>query len=529
MGIKTKRIKQIIVIFLFIVALLFPWANKYIHIFENGINYENRALTNKPEFTFETIDSFPKQYDRYYNDQFGMRNFLNNSISMVYFELFKYSLNPKEVVIGKNGKAFRNRNLQYYYFDRKHLTPEEKEAIRNELSSRALYYNKLNIKYVWVFIPTKGAIYENELPKYFKGKRDSVTITDEFVEILKSIPSISIIELEEYLKTKKDEENIFYKTDHHWNGHGAILAYQNIIEQLNNKDNSIGLPYKRNEFNISRNEFTGNLSGMLGYISKKELSVNYEPKEHCPMVTGFKNKSYPVEYGFYAEEYFIGARTEQKHKKKALFIRDSFTYPMLVALSMHFRESIFLWDAWKFGFNQHIIENEKPDYVIHLISDGMLMPFAQRCMINSKTITSSFETEYTSDTILSNEEIQFAFNAHNRKNITSFSGDYSLQLDKNDSKNAIIRLDREVNIKQVFVKLFKKPLNSKISIYCKIPELGYEEEMAIEKEIEKKDWQQVEANFILPPNHKHNKIWLYVEWKGGDRVFVDDMSIEIKK
>ena len=76
--------------------------------------------------------------------------------------------------------------------------------------------------------------------------------------------SIKIVRLKESLLEKKKEEQVFFKTDTHWNEIGAYTAYKTIIENMNKWGILKNLPVSVTFEDAQRK---GEFSAMLGNIN----------------------------------------------------------------------------------------------------------------------------------------------------------------------------------------------------------------------------------------------------------------------
>ena len=69
-------------------------------------NYENRNMTERPVFSISGIDTYPIQYEAYYNDNFPFRSKLITANSRISYQIFNEGIGS--TVIGKNGWLFYN-------------------------------------------------------------------------------------------------------------------------------------------------------------------------------------------------------------------------------------------------------------------------------------------------------------------------------------------------------------------------------------------------------------------------------------
>lgn len=101
-----KRIKQKIWIVSFFLIILFP---SIIYLFVRGErdeeNRENRNENEKPIFSPDNMETYPSDYEAYYNDHIPFRNTLIKMNSYLDYYVFHESPN-QDVVVGKDGWLF---------------------------------------------------------------------------------------------------------------------------------------------------------------------------------------------------------------------------------------------------------------------------------------------------------------------------------------------------------------------------------------------------------------------------------------
>ena len=211
---KKKRYPLTIMILSFI-SIIF-----IIDIFNNDLyfsDYENRTLAQKPEFYYSDFlnGRFSKNYDRYINDQFLLRNTWINLKSRT------------ELLLGK----VENNNIIYgkedFLFDKvEKIGNKSLEKNLNSIKSFTDKYIDRNISFM--IIPSSFTIYEDLLP-------NGIKLIDEesyIKEIYSNFDSTNNIELVDLFREKKNEY-IYYKTDHHWTSYGAYLAYKEFSQHNN--------------------------------------------------------------------------------------------------------------------------------------------------------------------------------------------------------------------------------------------------------------------------------------------------------
>lgn len=213
-NIKKYPISFSLIIIIFFISLI-DIANKDLQF----SIFENRSLAQKPQFYYDDFKSgrYFKNYERYINDQFLLRNTWTNIKSFSEFTLMK-----KE----NNGILYGKKD---FLFDKFNSVNEENlskniNTLKSFISSSNSYFNIM-------IIPESFSIYKELLP-YGANLIDEIkyidNINDEFNK-LNNAKSINIINT----LFENKEKYIYYKTDHHWTSLGAYLAYIEFTSKKN--------------------------------------------------------------------------------------------------------------------------------------------------------------------------------------------------------------------------------------------------------------------------------------------------------
>ena len=196
------------------------------NISKNDISsQENRFFSQCPSLITEEkkINSdFGINFEEYFNDRFGLRK---NLINMYSYVLFLIS----------------NRNENGYY-DKKTLTTYPDWCFRHcdikiiKENFKFLYeFNdfceKNNIKLYTLIVPNKADIYTTKFNYY----RDEY-IHKEFLDYIKDIQKENKIKIiypyNEMKKEAKNDNLLYFKTDHHWTDDGAYIAYLALMNYI---------------------------------------------------------------------------------------------------------------------------------------------------------------------------------------------------------------------------------------------------------------------------------------------------------
>lgn len=175
-------------------------------------NYENRSLAMKPKFYYSDFKNgrFFKNYERYINDQFLLRNKWINIKSASEFLLGKKENN--DIIYGKN----------HYLFDK--FEKVDEENLNKNITTLKNFINLSKSSVNLMIIPESFTIYKDYLP-YGIDLVDEENYINNIYSEFNKLNNVNTIDILETLNNNRNEY-IFYKTDHHWTSLGAYLAYK---------------------------------------------------------------------------------------------------------------------------------------------------------------------------------------------------------------------------------------------------------------------------------------------------------------
>jgi alginate O-acetyltransferase complex protein AlgJ len=299
-----------------------------------------------------------KEFKDYYTENFGFKTSLANS----YLNLKTSTLNevalPDRVVIGRNNWFF----LGNYYNNTLNdalgwstIKDYQVNNILNKLNNINDYLSSKNIAFYVVVAPNKNNIYNENLP--FHTKKGS-TVLQQFKSNLKNSKDLKFIDLSESLKRKKSINNLYIKSDTHWNELGAYYGYSEIIAEIK-KDIDVPLvPLSAYEVVDTFQQF--DLTNMINY---KFIDIKIELEKIEPT----KAKSIRPDKNIY--RHYINPE-----KDKVLVLhRDSFANALTQFFNESFGESYYLKN---YKLNKELIEKVKPDLVIFEIVERNLINWA---------------------------------------------------------------------------------------------------------------------------------------------------------
>jgi alginate O-acetyltransferase complex protein AlgJ len=344
--------------------------NNTLHIFSDNPSTEKRDLAVCPSF-FKPKESSIKDYfasfatvhtdfEKCFGDNFSFRNKVIKWMNLGRLIAFdKPSLG--NVTKGSNDWFFYNNKE---YIDQvqgmRQYSDVERSKIKQNLQLRKDYFQKNNIEYQVIIVPSKLTIY----PEYFGSmvKVSSDTLVESYTKIAQEV-GYNITNLKPVLESLKSKERVFYSNDSHWNYDGMVHAYDILANQFDliqptslskTIENHYGdIPFLLNIFDYYQDRDQTKLEPKNSQ-SKPEIDHNI-PFE-------LKNRS-KVEYQKWINK--------NQNLPKVVLFGDSFTDIMRPILAENFSE-LYFYKTQK-DFPKEELDRINPDVVIYVFNEFQLV------------------------------------------------------------------------------------------------------------------------------------------------------------
>ena len=258
---KSSQFKVIIVL-LFLAALILPIlaADKVGGAISPN---ENRYLAKFPTVFDQNNKLAPglkEGFESWLKDNLAGREGAQKAKAYIDFKLFASSPSPL-VHIGKDGWYFYTGDHDLEIGLGTHLlSNEELEAIRENQVAIQSSLKEQGVDYVLVLIPSKTSVY----PEYINGSinQGGITLIDQVTTYLRENTTIPVINVKPAPIDAKKEQDVYFRSDTHWNYVGAYEGYKAIINGLNELGMIQSQPASIATQPTMRK---GDLSGMMGY------------------------------------------------------------------------------------------------------------------------------------------------------------------------------------------------------------------------------------------------------------------------
>ncbi|MEG0073268.1 MAG: DHHW family protein [Clostridia bacterium] len=325
---------------------------------------ENRYLAKFPKVQLSSIKdgTLTPKIEQYINDHFIFRDKWIYLKSTTELALGKTQNN--NIYVGKDGYLFER-------FDAYNIVP--KDLTKNiEVLDRFSKKASKNANIYTCILPNSIQIYKDKLPKN-AVVADQKKLTQY---IYMNLPSSININTIDALEAKKNDEQLYFKTDHHMTSYGAYYAYVEICKALNIEptakeeytkktvtksffgtfDSKAGIVFtKPDNIDILENEKNKSIKE-AAYDNKKTSSIyNYE----------YLNKKDKYSFFLNGNNAKVVLKTNETNGKKLLLIKDSYSHIFIQFLVQHYEE-IHLIDPryYKLPITEYIKQNEINDVVI---------------------------------------------------------------------------------------------------------------------------------------------------------------------
>jgi len=332
-----------------------------------GENTEQRELAKKPVFKLNktTIASYPKEYENYINDNFGIKNslvFLNN-----YLNVKLLGVSPMDrVILGKNGWLYYAKdgdiNMAEDYRGITLFTDEQLKKINNNLKEQKNWLEARGIPFVLLFAPNKETIYPEYLPANIKKVQEKTRL-EQLISYLKKNSDIDIIDLRNDLVNGKTQGSLYYVTDSHWNELGAFYGQKAIMKEVNKYFPKVKSK-ELSDFNLVKETTEGgDLAKMLNLQEQfTEKDTHLIPKIPYKWHTVLAY-NYRLTQGMVTEN-------DNKTLPRLLMFRDSYTINLQPYLSDYFSTAVYQWNH---SFDTNLVLEAKPDIVVHEVVERYII------------------------------------------------------------------------------------------------------------------------------------------------------------
>lgn len=192
---------------------------------------ENRQREKFPalaECQLIHIDECHKQIDTWFNDNYRPRDLLTKLKTQIDYSVFSTS---DKVHIGADNWLYYRSVLDVEKIANERITQENFDNLLAEFDALDRYLKLRNIQLVVLPIPLKNVIYPENLPRSIPNLPENSRY-QQLRRWLAGHDSIMTIDAYDHLIGRKNEAQVFHKTDFHWNDPAGFLFSEKLVNRL---------------------------------------------------------------------------------------------------------------------------------------------------------------------------------------------------------------------------------------------------------------------------------------------------------
>lgn len=243
-----------------------------------------------------------------------------------------------------------------------------KSRIKTRLTQLQSYNEGAEI--VYMIIPSPMTIYPELVPEqYTQGT--GTTRYDQVTTAMKEAGATVIDVRELFWEHKNDEMPLYYHLDSHWADYGAYLAYAQLFEHIA-EDFPQAAPRPITDFTWTADYYTS-ADAML-YLGINQASVKeygyyrefaFEDPSDITSVPRYRGMQLIYNDLTTFEKKFDTGRDELP---SCVVYRDSYCAAIYDLIPERMNKTHYM-GMWGYGWNNSVMQNETPDYVIYLVSE----------------------------------------------------------------------------------------------------------------------------------------------------------------
>lgn len=297
---------------------------------------ENRLLASKPELSAENLirGSFARDYENYVTDQFVSRD---KWISIkTYVDLILQKQEMGGVYLGKDGYLLEQHSPEDY--------------TRETIDKRLQLLKKLvdDWEADVMLVPTADNILTDKMPANAPCFSQEVFLE----EVRDLVGSEYYVDAFSMLKEHSEEE-IYYRTDHHWTSLGAYYGYRAWADFAGEKP----YPYNTDTMVPASSDFLGTLHSKVNIAWKKDSIYYFGETDIMPVTVTYDmqkttNSLYEEDYldtknqyGFFLDDNhaLVEINTGNQTGKTLFVIKDSYANCFVPLVLPHY-DTVYMLD-----------------------------------------------------------------------------------------------------------------------------------------------------------------------------------------
>ncbi len=303
----------------------------------------------------KALVDFPANYSAYFNNHHFLYQQEVTALHAARFFLLQENTFPNVLIGNEDWLYYTGENNLNDYECAFFFTKNELQAIRTRLLDWDAELQERGIRFYIVIAPNKESIYPQYLPQGVKAGENACRI-DQVMQTLQST-QLPVLDLREAMQTAAQTNQVYRRTDTHWNQLGALIASREILARMKQDFPEINVP-SLSDYDQELQSFSGDLAS---FLPKDERFV----EEEINLIPLFQPSAL-YEDGL---ERTVVSHIPKSDLPSAIFFCDSFSEELRPFLSEHLSRIDY---RRSFSLDLDLIDQEKPDIVIFEIAQRYL-------------------------------------------------------------------------------------------------------------------------------------------------------------
>ena len=189
-----------------------------------------------PAFSFDyfQIGGFQKDFEKWFEQNFGGREVLIRLNNQVYYQLFKKSYQYSgNIIIGKEKQLFERGYINDYVNITPVMPKEEQNDFIGKINRVSNLFKRHDIQFILMITPSKAYTYPEYIPDCYRKLKKGTTTYDEIIQLIKAEKLVVL----DYQKTTLDYKNnsslpVFPRGGTHWSYLTACYATIDLVDLI---------------------------------------------------------------------------------------------------------------------------------------------------------------------------------------------------------------------------------------------------------------------------------------------------------
>lgn len=269
------------------------------------------------------------------------------------------------MIANQNGWLMLTKDGLMDYQRNRPFTKNETRILKEKLRGLCKILTEEEIYFVLFITPNKNTVYADQIPPEILIM-DSPSNIEVVKQIWRNTDNCKLLDIKTALIHQRAKEDVYYKTDTHWNQLGAFIGYTELFKLLSTKFPAVDR-HVRSDYKLKKTQYLGDMtkdsfsgikiSETTGKLLSRDKIDSFAQKWQT------KVSKRDVYFTFY----------ENQELPSAIIYHDSFIYALKPFLKDGFREAQQFRDVKAVpSVDIEYIKQKQPDVVILEITERFL-------------------------------------------------------------------------------------------------------------------------------------------------------------